>query len=121
MLSTASGWSFLAFNLICAPCFAAIGAMHRELGSWKDTGIAVAYQCILAYCVGLVLYGILGCVGGWNTVVIDGVAVDNGMPIGSTVAAIVVIAAFVYILWAKDPFRQLAGRDEYDAEDEVKA
>ena len=121
MLSTASGWSFLAFNLICAPCFAAIGAMHRELGSWKDTGIAVAYQCILAYCVGLVLYGILGCVGGWNTVVIDGVAVDNGMPIGSTIAAIVVIAAFVYILWAKDPFRQLAGKDEYDAEDEVKA
>ena len=52
---------------------------------------------------------------------IDGVAVDNGMPIGSTIAAIVVIAAFVYILWAKDPFRQLAGKDEYDAEDEVKA
>ena len=121
MLSTASGWSFLAFNLICAPCFAAIGAMHRELGSWKDTGIAVAYQCVLAYCVGLVLYGILGCVGGWNTVVVDGVTVDNGIPIGSTIAAIVVIAVFVYILWAKDPFRQLAGRDEYDAEDEVKS
>ncbi len=108
MLTYAGGLSLLFFNLICAPCFAAIGAMHRELGSWKDTGIAVAYQCILAYCVALVFFGIVGCFSGMNEV--DGV--DYGAPIGSTVAAIAVIAVFAYILWAKDPFKQLDGAEE---------
>ncbi len=117
MLTYASGLSLLFFNLICAPCFAAIGAMHRELGSWKDTGIAVGYQCILAYCVALMFFGFVGCIGGLNEVG----GVDYGAPVGSTIAAIVVLAILVYILWAKDPFHQLAGKDEYDAEDEVKA
>lgn len=115
MLSVASGWSFLAFNLICAPCFAAIGAMHRELGTWKDTGIAVAYQCIFAYAIALLFYGFLGCVSGWNVVGGE----DLGAPIGSTIAAIVVLAILIYLLWAKDPFHQLKG-DVYDAEGEVK-
>ncbi len=117
MLTYAAGLSLLFFNLICAPCFAAIGAMHRELGSWKDTGIAVGYQCILAYCVALMFFGFVGCIGGYNSVG----GVDYGAPIGSTIAAIVVLAILIYILWAKDPFHQLAGKDEYDAEDEVEA
>lgn len=117
MLTYAAGLSLLFFNLICAPCFAAIGAMHRELGSWKDTGIAVAYQCVLAYCVSLMFFGFVGCIGGLNEVG----GVDYGTPIGSTIAAIVVLAVLVYILWAKDPFHQLAGIDEYDAEEEMKA
>ena len=107
MLSSASGLSFLAFNLICAPCFAAIGAMHRELGSWKSTGMAVAYQCVMAYAVALIIYGILGCIDGWNTIMVDGVATDLGVPVASTVAAIIVLAVMAYVLWAKDPFRQL--------------
>ncbi len=117
MLTYAAGLSLLFFNLICAPCFAAIGAMHRELGSWKDTGIAVGYQCILAYCVALMFFGFVGCIGGYNSVG----GVDYGAPIGSTIAAIVVLAILIYILWAKDPFHQLSGKDEYDAEDEVEA
>ena len=48
--------SFLIFNLLCAPCFAAIGAMHRELGTWKKTGFAVLYQCVLAYMVATIFY-----------------------------------------------------------------
>ncbi len=112
MLSAASGLSFLAFNLICAPCFAAIGAMHRELGSWKDTLIGVGYQCIIAYAVSLILYGILGCISGWNTVTsLDGTVTDLGIPIFSTVAAIIVLAIMAYILWAKDPFHQLDGEE----------
>ena len=107
-LTYAAGLSLLFFNLICAPCFAAIGAMHRELGSWKDTGIAVGYQCILAYCVALVFFGIVGCFSGMNSV--NGV--DYGAPLASTIAAIVVIAIFAYILWAKDPFKQLNGSEE---------
>lgn len=54
-----TAYSFLAFNLLCAPCFAAIGAMKREFGNWKWTAIAVAYQTGLAYIVALfvTLYG----------------------------------------------------------------
>lgn len=113
MLTYAGGLSLLFFNLLCAPCFAAIGAMHRELGGWKDTGIAVAYQCILAYAVALMFYGFVGCIGGYNAIG----DVDYGAPVGSAIAAVVVLAILVYILWAKDPFHQLAGKDEYDAEE----
>lgn len=51
-----SAYSFLAFNLLCAPCFAAIGAIHREMGDAKWTWLAIGYQTGLAYCVSLVLY-----------------------------------------------------------------
>ena len=121
MLTKSSGLAFLAFNLICAPCFAAIGAMHRELGKWKDTGMAVLYQCLLAYAVGLVIYGFTSYIGGWNTLTIDGAVVEQAAPIGSTIAAVIVLAIIVYLLWAKDPFGQLSGKDEYDAEEEMKA
>ena len=121
MLTKSSGLAFLAFNLICAPCFAAIGAMHRELGKWKDTGMAVLYQCLLAYAVGLIIYGFTSYIGGWNTLTIDGAVVEQAAPIGSTIAAVIVLAIIVYLLWAKDPFRQLSGKDEYDAEEEMKA
>ena len=121
MLTKSAGLGFLAFNLICAPCFAAIGAMHRELGKWKDTGLAVLYQCLLAYAVALIIYGFTSYIGGWNSLVVDGTLVEQAAPIGSTIAGIVVLAIIVYLLWAKDPFRQLAGKDEYDAEKEMKA
>lgn len=121
MLTKSSGLAFLAFNLICAPCFAAIGAMHRELGRWKDTAMAVAYQCLLAYAVALIIYGFTSYIGGWNSLTVDGSLVEQAAPIGSTVAAVVVLAIIVYLLWAKDPFRQLSGKDEYDAEEEMKA
>ena len=51
-----SGYSFLVFNLLCAPCFAAIGAIRREMGNGKWTVIAVGYQTVLAYVVALVIY-----------------------------------------------------------------
>lgn len=50
-----SAYSFLAFNLLCAPCFAAIGAIKREMGNWKWTFIAVGYQTLLAYIVSLLI------------------------------------------------------------------
>jgi len=55
-LGALAGYSFLAFNLLCAPCFAAIGAIKREMNSRKWTLIAVGYQCLLAYAVALVIY-----------------------------------------------------------------
>lgn len=50
-----SAYAFLAFNLLCAPCFAAIGAIKREMGSWKWTLIAVGYQTFFAYIVALLI------------------------------------------------------------------
>ncbi len=50
-----SGYSFLVFNLLCAPCFAAIGAIKREMNSQKWTWFAIAYQCGFAYCIALMI------------------------------------------------------------------
>lgn len=50
-----SAYSFLAFNLLCAPCFAAIGAIRREMASFKWTVFAIAYQTVLAYIVALLI------------------------------------------------------------------
>ncbi len=51
-----AGFSFLVFNLLCAPCFAAIGAIRREMNSSKWTWFAIGYQCALAYAVSLMIY-----------------------------------------------------------------
>lgn len=55
-LTPVAGYSFLLFNLLCAPCFAAIGAIRREMNDWRWTTLAISYQCILAYVVSLVVY-----------------------------------------------------------------
>lgn len=51
-----SAFSYLIFNLLCAPCFAAIGAIKREMNSAKWTAFAISYQCIFAYAVSLIIY-----------------------------------------------------------------
>lgn len=51
-----AAYSFLVFNLLCAPCFAAIGAIRREMGDWKWTLGAIGYQCGLAYAVSFIIY-----------------------------------------------------------------
>jgi ferrous iron transport protein B len=53
-----SGYSFLIFNMICAPCFAAIGAIRREMNSGKWTAFAVGYQTVFAYALALIYYQI---------------------------------------------------------------
>ncbi|WP_028519841.1 ferrous iron transporter B [Ruminococcus flavefaciens] len=84
-LSKLAGYSFLAFNLLCAPCFAAIGAMKREMNSPKWTLFAVGYQCVFAYAVSLVIYQ-LGCLFTGNVHVIG------------LIFAIAVIAFMIYML-----------------------
>ena len=82
----ASGYAFLAFNLLCAPCFAAMGAIKREMNSPKWFWIAVGYQCGLAYLVSLVINNIVGLFTGET-------------PFSFwTVVAFIVIAGFVYLL-----------------------
>ena len=63
--TTLSAFSFLIFNLLCAPCFAAMGAIKREMNSSKWTWFAIGYQCVFAYVISLIVYqvGVL-CTGG---------------------------------------------------------
>ena len=55
-LGKLAGFSFLVFNLLCAPCFAAMGAIRREMNNGKWTAFAIAYQCGFAYAVSLMIY-----------------------------------------------------------------
>ena len=69
-LGKLAGFSFLVFNLLCAPCFAAMGAIRREMNNGKWTAFAIAYHCLFAYAVSLIIYqfGLLftGAMGGIN-------------------------------------------------------
>ncbi len=81
-----SAYSFLVFNLLCAPCFAAMGAIKREMNSAKWTAFAIGYQCVFAYAVSLCIYqlGNLFTGGGFNVF---------------TVVAILLVILFVYLLF----------------------
>lgn len=85
-LTKLAGYSFLAFNLLCAPCFAAIGAMKREMNNPKWTLFAVGYQCVFAYAVSLVIYQ-LGCLFTGNVHVVG------------LIFAIALIAFMLYMLF----------------------
>ncbi len=84
--TTAAAYSFLVFNLLCAPCFAAIGAIKREMNNGKWTWFAIGYQTVLAYAVSLCVYQI----GTFITVGTFGIG---------TIVAAVVILGFLYLLF----------------------
>ncbi len=86
MFTAVSAYAFMAFNLLCAPCFAAIGAIKREMGGWKWTLIAVGYQTLLAYAVALIIYQIGGLISG---------TVSFG---AGTVVAFLVLAGMLWLL-----------------------
>jgi len=83
--TTVSGLSFLVFNLLCAPCFAAIGAIRREMNNAKWTWFAIAYECGFAYAIALMINQF----GAWS--------VGSGNIIGTAVAA-VILAFMLYML-----------------------
>ena len=58
MFTPASAYAFMIFTLLASPCFAAIGAIRREMGSWHWTFFALLYQTGLAYCMALLIYQI---------------------------------------------------------------
>ena len=80
-----SAYSFLIFNLLCAPCFAAMGAIKREMNSAKWTLFAIGYQCVFAYAVSLVVYQ-LGML-----------FMGQGNVIGS-IAAFLIVALILFLL-----------------------
>lgn len=84
-LTKLAGLSFMLFNLLCAPCFAALGAIKREMNSAKWFWITVAYQCVFAYLVSFVVYNIGGLFTGIGFTV-------------ATAVAILVIIGFIFLL-----------------------
>ena len=84
-LTKLAGYSFLLFNLLCAPCFAAIGAIRREMNSRKWTWFAIGYQCVLAYAVALCTYQL------------GRLFTGAGFGIG-TIFAFLIVAAFIYLV-----------------------
>lgn len=83
--TTVSAYSFLVFNLLCAPCFAAIGAIKREMNNAKWTWFAIGYQTLLAYGVSLCIYQL----GTWFT--------SGSFGIGAIVA-LLLVALFIYLM-----------------------
>ena len=85
VFSGITGYSFLVFNLLCAPCFAAIGAIKREMNNAKWTWFAIGYQCIFAYVIALIVNQIGGAFTGRLNVI-------------GLVAAIAILAYMIYML-----------------------
>ena len=81
-----TGFSFLVFNLLCAPCFAAMGAIRREMNSGKWTAFAIAYQCIFAYVIALCINQIGG-------------AFTGNLNVFGLIVAILLIAFMLYMLF----------------------
>ena len=88
-----TAYSFMVFNLLCAPCFAAMGAIKREMNNGKWTAIAIGYMCLLAYCTSLVIYQIGGLFTG-----------ETAFGLG-TVAALVILAAVLYLLFRRNKYQ----------------
>ena len=84
--SAIAGYAFMAFNLLCAPCFAAMGAIKREMNNAKWTAIAIGYMCVYAYCVALVIYQI-------------GSALTGNVNVIGLIAALAVVAFACYMLF----------------------
>ena len=85
-MSALAGYSFLVFNLLCAPCFAAIGAIKREMNSAKWTWFAIGYQCGFAYLASMCIYQI-------------GSAVTGNMNIIGLLVSLVVLGGTLYMLF----------------------
>ncbi len=86
-----AGYSFLLFNLLCAPCFAAMGAIRREMNSAKWFWGAIGYQCFFAYTIAVIVYQI-GCAFAGNL-----------HPVGFIVA-LIMLACYLYLLFRRNPY-----------------
>ena len=80
-----AAYSFLAFNLLCAPCFAAMGAIKREMNNWRWTAFAIAYQCGFAYAVSLIIYQL-------------GLLFTGSINIPGTISALAVLGVMIYLM-----------------------
>ena len=84
-MTALAGYAFLIFNLLCAPCFAAIGAIKREMNNAKWFWFAIGYQTIFAYVVSLAVYQI-------------GNLIINGTFGVGTVVGFIIVGLFIYLI-----------------------
>ena len=106
--TAASAFAFMVFNLLCAPCFAAIGAIKREMNNAKWTWAAIGYMTIWAYVLGLIAYN----VGGFFAGIV---------PFGvGTVAGFILIAVILYLLFRKGYVAE-AGKKSLSSVEAAKA
>lgn len=84
--SKLAAFSFMIFNLLCAPCFAAMGAIRREMNSAKWTAFAIGYMCVFAYAVSLIVYQI-------------GSAFTGNLNIAGLIVALIAVAVLLYMLF----------------------
>lgn len=99
-MTSLAAYSFLVFNLLCAPCFAAMGAIKREMNSARWFWFAIGYQTVLAYVVSLCIYQI-------------GTLIATGAFGVGTAAAFILIAVFIYLLvrpYKESPTLQLSAK-----------
>ena len=90
-LTKLAGYSFLIFNLLCAPCFAAMGAIRREMNSWKWFGIAIGYQCLFAYVIALIVYQL-------------GLLFTGAVNVVGLIVALILIVCLIYLLARKNKY-----------------
>ena len=98
----------MIFNLLCAPCFAAMGAIKREMNNGKWTAIAIGYMCLLAYCASLVVYQIGGLIAG-----------EVGFNF-FTIVAVAIIAFTIYLLFRPNKYENV-NEVQFDAKKAVSA
>ncbi len=89
--SRLAGFSFMIFNLLCAPCFAAMGAIKREMNNWKWSAGAIAYMCVFAYAISLMIYQF----GAWFI---------GAGSITGTIAAAIILVFMVYMIVRKNKY-----------------
>ena len=105
-----AGYSYLIFNLLCAPCFAAIGAIKREMNNAKWTWFAIGYQCGFAYIISLIVYQI-------------GLVFAGDINVIGFIAALVCLAGLLYMLFRKNKYddNRLTINTTTSKKDKVKA
>ena len=92
-----SAYSFMIFNLLCAPCFAAMGAIKREMNNPRWTAFAIGYMCVFAYVTALITYQLGGLVTG---------EVSFNL---FTVVAAALLVGMLYLLFRKNPYETASG------------
>ncbi len=105
-----AGYSYLIFNLLCAPCFAAIGAIKREMNNAKWTWFAIGYQCGFAYIISLIVYQI-------------GLVFAGDINVIGFIAALICLAGLLYMLFRKNKYddNRLTIKTKTSKKDKAKA
>ena len=91
-----TGMSFLIFNLLCAPCFAAMGAIKREMNNTKWFWFAIGYECGFAYIIAFIVNQLGDLFTG---------SVSGALAMAEVILAFIALAGLVYMVFRKDKYK----------------